>query len=297
MSTEDTGAEQPQGNDIEERVAKATAPQEEPAAPAPVPSANEEEQSSVDSSQAEEPSDEEAAALQQAKNPERTRQYIEKLKSELAAERQKQRQPQSQSVFDEYRAPQPAIDAAGYAGLNQQQVDSIASHYIDAEGNVDVDGLNRTLQEANQRAIQAQQYAQQAVERVTRYEESRQLQEAYQTYPQLDPQDKKFDPTFYEMVSQKLMVENYAKNKSLTVKQAADYIGKFYRQPETNIEKVKEQAVEEYKQAQAKRNQGPVERGKGEVRQSVSDQDDLRQRSRRGDARAIAERIDALTSK
>lgn len=303
MST-DQGDNQPQGTPtLEERITAAEqpveTPQEEPSqeAPAPLPSAAEDEQSSIDSSQDAEEPEEDFQLPEDAK--ERTKREFAKLKEQLREERARNRSArprQPQSVFDEFRPPvqEYTPDASQFGGLNQQQVNEIASGFVDPDGNVDVEGLNRTLQSANQRALQAEQRAQQAVDQVTRYEESRQLQEAYTTYPQLDPEHPQYDTEFYDLVSQKLMVENFARGGALTVKQAADHIARLYKGPEVNVEKAKEQAVEEYKAAQAKRQQGPVERGRGQERGAIEDHENLRQRSRQGDDHAISRRLEQL---
>lgn len=293
--SDEQGVEQPQGtSSLEERVETATAESTTPE-PAAMPTAPE-EKSSTDTNlnqSSEAPDQEEVEALEGAKNPERTRKYIEKLKGQLKERGQASPAPEPeqkfQPIFDQFR--QPAVpNAENYDALSQQQVNSIAERYVDSEGNVDIEKLNQALMVANQRAAHAEQNSQKAVEEIRRYEESRQLKEAYEPYPQLDPKHKKFDPDFYELVSQKIMVENYAKGGNLTLKEAADYIAERYRR-EPNVEKAKEEAVEEYKRAQEKRNQGPVERGRGQSRESLSNYDDLRNRSRHGDNQAIAKRL------
>lgn len=294
-------ADKPQGaTTLEERISAVEetpeAPKEEPQAPAATPTAQADEESSEDvqsltteEQESDLSDEEEREALANAKNPERTRAYIERLKAERDAARTPTRS-QPQSVFDEFRIP----SADQYAGLNQHEVDSLTHQIVEDDGTVDVARLNAALAEANQKALFAQQQAQQTAERVQRYGEGRQLKEAYEIFPQLDPKHKKFDPNFYEMVSQKIMVENYAKGGAMTVKQAAEHINQFYRRPETNLEKVKDEAVQEYKENQAKRQQGPVEKGKGEPRVALEDHEDLRARTRRGDAGAVAERLKAL---
>lgn len=309
MSTQPE-ADTPQGTDLEQRITAAEsqpASQEEhlqdaPAAMPTAPEDPEEGQPDLSTNSSGEQDDEEAEALASAKNPERTKRYIEKLKSKIRSPQPAPVVSEAQNIFDNVRPPAPSaydqvVDPAAYPALNQQQVSEIANQFVDTDGTVDISVLNRALTEANQRAYAAERLAQQSVEKITRYEESRQLQEAYTDYPQLDPQQKGFDRDFYDLVSHKLMVENYAKNGSLTLKQAADYISERYKPANQNIQKVKDEAVEEYKQTQTKRNQGPVESGRGQDRVATEDHEDLRRRSRqRGSASdvAVAQRLKNL---
>lgn len=221
----------------------------------------------------------EEEALKNAKNPERTKKYIEKLK--------KQTQEKG-NFFDQFRPPQ----AENYDYLEQEKVDDISSGYVDEDGNVDIERLNQALDRANQQAQQAWQHTQQVSNQVSRYEESRQLAEAYADYPQLDPQHDKFDPDFYDLVSQRIMAVNYARGGAETVKQAAAKISTTYHRP--NEKEIEKKAVEKYKETQESRQQGPIEKGKGEDRVETADLATLRERTRQGDDSATAERLKKL---
>lgn len=254
--------------------------------------------------------DEESIALENSKNPERTKQYIEKLKAERDELRKaKDQENYGNSVFDSFRAPptspevQHVTNPAQYQGLNQGQVDSITSRFIDHDGSVDVQGLERFLKDSNERALRAEQIALSNQQQITRYEEDRQVKETHAVYPELSPFDEggnknsAFDPNFYDLVRDR-MVRNYAEGKNLSFLQTANQIRKVY-QPATpvNVEKEREQAVENFKTSQTQqRDQAPLESGKGAQR-SGPDHDDLRRmmRDRNGRNpnadRALAERL------
>jgi len=302
-------ADKPQGKPLEERIAAAEAPdetqpqEEQPQeAPAAVPTAPEEEVSSTDLPTNEGESDDDADLdLPEEGVSERTKAQFEKLKQKLRdAKAPNRERTEYKPIFEQFREPAvpqaPAYNPGQYEGLSQEQVQDIAGQYVDRDGNLDIGRFNQAIEQANQRAIQAERTAQELNDRVTRYEEGQQLREAYEGgYTNLDPQHKDFDPAFYDIVSNTLMVEKFAKKHDVTVKQIADHVSKFYKAPTVNIEKEKDAAVEQYKAAQAKRVQGPVEKGRGQSRTALADHEDLRNRSRKGDTKAIAERIAAAT--
>lgn len=230
---------------------------------------------------------------------ERTRQQFEKLKGRLAAAEAKQKEPRTDygsSVFDSFHAPQPQpaqaqAQDAGY--LNQAQVNAIYNQYIDAEGNVDLNGFNQAITQASDYARQALQRAQAAEDRLARFEESQQAKEAHTVFPQLDPMQENFDERFFKYV-RAAMLDDMASGKSkrsllAVASDVAKDIG--VNTPPVNVAKVKEEAVAQYKAAQANRNQGPIEQGKGESRQTTATLDELRERTRKGDNNAILERL------
>ena len=251
--------------------------------------------------------DEEALALESSKNPERTKAYIEKLKAELAEAKSKSApEPSSEaygdSVFDTFRPQQgpqpvqPIVNASNFGALNQAQVDSVTQQFVNEDGDVDINGLNRALAEANRRAQEAERRAQANDERLTRFEETQQVREAHAVHPALDPSNKQgFDPVFFDLVRDRLLRNMYeGKNQSLL--QVANQITSIYKPSSTvDVAKVTEQAKQEgFKEAQKvaeSRKQGPIETGKGESRNSQADFEELRQGTRLGDTQAINERL------
>jgi hypothetical protein len=233
----------------------------------------------------------EEASERTKKNFEKIREENKKLKEQLAQ--------YGDSVFDAFRpqqtAAQPKVDADAYGNLNQSQVDSITSRFVDDEGNVDINGLNRELSQANQKAAQADQRAARLEDKLERFEESQQVREAHVVHPWLDPKNPAFDPVRFELVRDRILRVKYYEGQPITLLEAADYIsqGTSSASP-VNLDKVSEEAVEKYKESQVKRQQGPIETGKGEPR-DTQDLGDLRQRTRyenpSDDAPALEERL------
>lgn len=267
-----------------EKIAEEATPQEAAPTSEQQPTESQEPQAPV-----EEGADvDEKVALENSKNPERTAAYIEKLKAERDAAL-KASSNYGTSVFDQFR---PQVQAT--PNLNQQQVENIATDFVDQDGNVDINGLNRALKDANDRALRAEQSARMSAEQIARFEENQQAREAHAKFPELDPLRRdSFDPQFYDLVRNKVLANMYeGKEKSLV--EVAEEIKSVYKSAPVNQEVVAKQAVETFKKSQtAKAQQQPLETGKGET-QSSSNLQDLRERTRRGDGDAIAERLKNL---
>lgn len=212
-------------------------------------------------------SSEEREALDNAKNPERTKAYIEKLKKDLEDARRGINRPEEESVFDSFRSGRSQTQSPDLTHLDQAQVESITDQFIDDQGNVDIAGLNKDL--------------------LTRFEETRQVQEANIAHPELDPKSDSFDPRFYELVKDRLL-RNLYDNKQVALIDVANEIKSLYG---GYREQVKKEVAEEVKQSQEARNQGPLEFGKGESRSSEGDIAELSRKTRAGDARALDERL------
>jgi len=277
-----------QGLSIEERLQTVTTQPAEEKQPSPMPS--EEKPAEVVQETPQEnhelkTEDEEQVALENSKNPERTKAYIEKLKAQLK-EKETPKQDYS-SVFD------VPVDQQVIPNLNPQQVNAITNQYIDENGNVDVSGLNKALQEANDRAFLATQEVENIRMRVTKWEENQQAREAHAVYPEIDPTKKEtFDPGFYEMVRDRI-IRNRVTGKQQTLLEAASDIAKYYK-PSQKEEVVKKEAVEQYRKAQEARQQGPLEVGRGQQRTQGPDLSELRERTRHGDDDAFFERLNAV---
>lgn len=302
--------DQPQGKSIEERLADATAlPQAaDEQQPEPMPSSDQTppEESPLTPDQG---SDE---LTLPAEASDRTKREFEKLKQRLAEKEARLKEletpPQSDlttygtSVFDSFRpqeTPQPSVDASQFGSLNQQQVQQIATQFVDpTTGDVDINGLNQALANADARAAQAERAAREAQERIIRFEENLQAKEAHAEFPELDPLnkggringDKPFDPDFWQAVRDRTVTRNYLEGRNLSLVEIAREVSRTYHRPTVDEAKVKEQAVADYKQTQALRNQGPIEPGRGETRQPFTETE-LRERTRQGDPEALDERL------
>lgn len=217
---------------------------------------------------------------------ERTRQQFEKLKAELAAAKAQAKSKADNtsygdSVFDTFRPKQSVqqSNAGDFNYLNQTQVDAIANQFVDPEGNVDINGLNKALSSANQNAQRALQRAQSAEERLMRYEETQQVRDAHAVHPELDPSSKEFNPEFFEAVKDRLL-RNMYEGKEQTLLNVANSLKKTVATP-VNLDKVKSEAVTQYKTTQQNRIQGPIESGKGESRSTDANLQELRLESRK----------------
>lgn len=227
---------------------------------------------------------------------ERTREQFKKLLEEnRRLKAVKQQESFGASVFDTFHPQreeviQPQVDARNFNALNQTQVDAVTQQFVDQEGNVDINGLNQALSQANRRAEEAEKQTRTLNDRVTRFEENQQVRDAHAVHAELDPQAENFDPDFFGMVRDRIL-RNMYEGKSQTLLDVANAIKSKYVSPSpVNLDKVKEEAVAQYKQAQTSRQQGPIESGKGSPR-NESTLTELRERSRKGDPRAIDERL------
>lgn len=268
----------------------------------PMPSAQESQEEVPTSQEESQPPvvDEEAEALANSKNPERTKAYIEKLKAQLKDKETPAPLPDTTdygtSVFDSLRPSAPQVAPAapqGYGVLNPNQVENIAQNYIDEAGNVDVNGLNQALARSNYQAQQALAEARANREQIIRFEETQQTREAHKDFPQLDPLNKQaFDPVFFKLVKGMItedLVSNNGQQKT-SLAQAAKEVSRYYTPHTSKVQETPEQV-----QAREKsRVQGPIETGKGATRQDAQSYDDLRTRTRASDPRALDQRLKNL---
>lgn len=227
---------------------------------------------------------------------ERTRQQFEKLKEENRKLKSQVGGSQyGKSVFDSFRqpqVPQPVPAAENFQFLNQKQVDTIADQFVDSDGNVDINGLNKALHDADVRAKKAEERVMSVEDRLMRLEETRQAREAHAAHPELDPSSSNFDPSFFELVRDRAL-RNMYEGKQEELIDIASTIKKMYNKVDTT--KAKQEAVKQYQESLAKKSSGaPVESGKGAERQTTGTLDELRQRTRGGDISAIKARLKAL---
>lgn len=278
--------------------------------PAPMPSADQTTGEPVDQpvpegQDVQAPQDEEVVALENSKNPERTKSYIEKLKKERDEALAKTKvEPEidttdyGQSVFDSFRPaepqqvqPMPQIQAPY---LNPLQVENIQKQFVDEQGNVDIAGVNRAINEANRLAYESSLKVQSLEQKLTRVEESDQVRDAHAKVPEIDPQRKDvFNPKLYELVKDRLLRNMWEGKQRPLAEVATEIKSQYFQAPA--VESVKEEAVAEYKKAQEARNQGPIDSGRARMpEESLSD---LRTQTRRGgqagDA-ALEKRLKAL---
>ncbi len=257
---------------------------------------------------------EEQEALANSKNPKRTKEYIDKLKSKLKEATAPKEEPKGESAFDIFHPernvntepeqpvqPQtPFIPSQRVATpyLNPLQVQNITNQFIDQNGNVDINGLNGALQRANYDAYQARLETQSLRKQIERIEETQQVKEAHANHPEIDPQNRdKFDKNLFNLVTDRLL-KNMFQGKKESLNQVTKEIKDEIRyQAPVSTQALKDEGVKEYQARERARQQGPFEEGHGEERLDQETLTELRKQSRgRGptaDA-AIGKRLKAL---
>jgi hypothetical protein len=170
---------------------------------------------------------------------ERTRQEFEKLKAhnkEMAEKLKSLEQPQApwRSAFDmltpqgqPVQVPQPIpVQAA---------VEEIKPVVPDENGYVDINTLNQTIAQVNERSRRveersktAEQKASEAVDRVSKYEHTDKTLKTYAQHPYLDPNGDKFDQKFSELVSKELLYRMYSGGSQDYLEAANQVKAKYY---------------------------------------------------------------------
>ncbi len=201
---------------------------------------------------------------------ERTREQFEKLK----AQNREMKQMLEQFLAGA-KQPQPTTQG----GEVEQFIDP-------ATGEVDVASLNKAFAEAKQKADLALKTIQQK-------EAERQEQEAYATYPELNPNSEKVNKEFFRKTRAVLMdsiinPQDYG-GKPLTLKQAADFVKK----PEQAAAAQGEQAgVQKALSQLTPKEQASLEAtGRSDRRGETLPSGDLAEKSREGDLAAVVERL------
>lgn len=241
------------------------------------------------------PTEEKPAESQEPTLPdqvaERTKEEFEKLKqhnAELKSKLSQYEKPKT-SVLDDLRpsndAPLPQTPS-----LSQAQVEEIKSSLVDENGYVDVARLDKTLKAAEDRAKRAEDSAAKANERVQRFEENAQIRATHDAFPQVDPNSKTFDPKFYNLVKNE-MVGQMLEGKTQDFLQAAKKVSEFYS-PAPNVQKVKEEAVQEFKSKVTKRDNAS-ETGTSRGVSEPTDRDELIRKTQEGDNVALYKRLQA----
>lgn len=222
----------------------------------------------------------------------RTKEQFQKLLEENRKLKEERRKAAGTSVFDALRPQEvPGVDMSQFGNVNPQTATQITQDFIGPDG-VDVDGLNRALKTANDRAYLAELEASRAAQRIQQFDERQQVREAHTAFPELDPQnEERFDPNFYDLVALKIAKSGM----KLSLSQAAAEVKQTYTPTNSsvNLDKVRDEAITQYKQSLSKRDQQPFSTSQGEPR-VVETSQELRDRTRKGDAYALDERLRKL---
>lgn len=219
---------------------------------------------------------------------ERTTEQFDKLKNQLAEERAKN--ARGTSVFDNMRGPVPQDPQQAQQPNpfipEQQQEEPL----VEADGTVDINKINNSFEQFNQ----AEERIMQREQRFLRMEEDRQTQEAHEAHPELDPQGNSFDPDLFDMVSA-VAAQNMVNGGTKSIKQITDEVKGFRSSPKEE-KKVRKQAIQDFKEGQEKKDQGPIEEGKGGERKADTNLAELKERTRQGDSSALDQRLKDIDS-
>jgi len=136
--------------------------------------------------------------------------------------------------------------------------------YVDEEGNVLIDKLNKDLKSLKMSALEAKALAEDAKNTI-------EVEKAVTKHPYLDPANTDYDPQFVELVKDRLArLQLEGKNASLS--NAADEVLRVYKPINATL-KEREEAVTEYKKTQvAKAQVSSVNTGKN-IRVDLTSED------------------------
>lgn len=230
----------------------------------------------------------------------RTREQFEKLterNKELAKklEEFERKEKYGNSVLETPRSNQQAPSLDDYSHLSQQQAENIAQDFIDPEGNVDIQGLNNALRNANARAEQAERRANQVAQSVQQAEQQRQLEEAYKEADWLDPSADNFDERRYNLVRDRL-TRYYTNGQQPRLVNVVREVLADLGETSKATTQDKKQAVKEYKdkqQAKAQASNVQPSNVRREPNQTMAGRDELVNSTRQGNKTALQDRLKA----
>jgi len=215
---------------------------------------------------------------------ERTRKRFEKLTEKLRE--QKEEPVERRSVFDEFRKPKEAPF--------QPQPFNV-QNFVSEDGTVDTEAMNRALNQAQIAGQVSLQQAQALHEQVQEMRFAMQEQVAFAKHPELDYEGGSYDPDFRDLVTDR-MTRYMAQGKDVPLIKVADEVRRVYAKSRTET-KVAKEAVEQYQKAQERRQEVPIEEGKGQ-RKETEDISDLKRAMREGDmetrAAALGRRLKSI---
>lgn len=159
---------------------------------------------------------------------------------------------------------------------------------VDQEGYVNANVLQAQLSDAQQKATAADDRARQATARFEKFEETTQIRNAYDKYPQLDPNSEKFDKKFFERTRKELIVQMV--NGEKDVLKAATTVSEDYTSPAPK-EEVREDKKEDAKEAKTNINAGMNRSASRSANLTELSEEDLVTRTQKGDRDAFAERM------
>lgn len=184
---------------------------------------------------------------------------------------------------------------AQFPGLSQEQIANQTQSLVDENGYMDVERLNTVLKELNDRAVRAERDAIEAKRGVERYGHTQEVTKAHSEFPELDPDNKSFDPKFYDLVSNHIYGKMMKREKE-DLLSAAKYVASSLYDPQAKKAQEAESVSNKQQEAQeskTKRVQASTQVGQGKGQPLPQDHEELVERSRKGDMDAIAKRLQA----
>lgn len=214
----------------------------------------------------------------------RFRELSQQAKEGIEAKQALEDLKKRKSVFDEF-LPQQEVPQ----NFQPQYEPPMLRQYTDQSGTVDIEKYDAAMTQYHQTM---QMGSRQAIQTAQQTERRIQERDAYSKYPELNPMADNHDDDFKQLVADRL-ARNWASGINKSLVEVADDVSRVYAKRQTE-QAVAKKAVEQYKEAQINRNQGPIEKGNGTGRQDVTDQK-LKEISLKGseDQRtaALAERL------
>lgn len=230
----------------------------------------------------------------------RTKEQFEKLtdkNKELAKrlEKYERKEKYGDSVLDTPNGQQvPKLD--DFSHLSEQQAGNIAQDFVDNEGNVDIQGLNSALRQANVRAEQAERRANEVAHSIKQLEQQRQLEEAYKEATWLDPSAEDFNEKRYNLVRDRL-TRYYTQGKQPRLVNVVREVLSDLDETSKATAQDKKQAVKEYKKVQtAKARASNVQTSTVRGQPETSRDTNLVLEARRGNKQALRDRLKAYES-
>lgn len=251
---------------------------------------------------------EEAPESQESQDPQeqksRTQKEFEKLKNsnkELKEERDayknvldslKPSTPPTPQQQPQYQQPlNQAPSANQFSNLSQNEVNNVFQSMVDADGYLDGNKLMQTLQQLNQRAMNAEQRAARVEEHQQRREAAEQeaqksqaMKEVHAKYPELDPENENFDEDFYDLVRNEL-IGQLMQGKEDAMEAADKWASK--RNMTREEKQIKEQKEEQKSQINAVRPRSSMMKGY----YTKDDNQELINKVRQGKKGALAEAL------
>lgn len=223
---------------------------------------------------------------------ERTKREFEKLKEhnrQMAEELKALKGPPRPGLLDSYGmgqytppvAPQvPQVQPQSY--LPTATVEQIKQDVVDSEGYLNQAELERRLSSASQaeeRARLAEEKAQQALEKVARFEANTQARDLYASYPELDPSHPQFNEEAYELVQGELLKQLVNRGSQNAI-EAAHKMSRYFRKPQVTPAQRETLQARSQQSAVVQAKPAPLSADQDLVRRSLHDESAMDERIR-----------------